>query len=259
MDRAQTASGPGDSASFGFRDVNPSEKQGLVNEVFDKVADRYDLMNDLMSGGLHRLWKGELVRWLSPPRESLRPHRVLDVAGGTGDIAFRIAARSGSADVTVLDINPSMLEVGQSRALRRELDRQVRFAAGNAEALPVEDRSVDAVTIAFGIRNVPAIDKALSEAARVLRPGGRLMVLEFSAVDIAGLDWLYETYSFRVIPRLGELIVGDAEPYRYLVESIRRFPGPERFADMLRAAGLRRVAYRRLSGGIAAIHSGWRL
>ncbi len=259
MTNAPQSDVPGPSASFGYREVDVGAKQRLVDAVFDRVAERYDLMNDLMSGGLHRLWKSALVDWLGPPPRRTRRYRLLDVAGGTGDVAFRVADRSPPADVTVADINPAMLEIGRGRAAKRGLSDRVAFIEGNAEALPFAGGGFDAVTIAFGIRNVPRIEMALSEAARVLRPGGRLMVLEFSSVDVAGLDRLYAAYSFAVIPRLGELLVGDAEPYRYLVESIRRFPGPERFADMLAAAGLRRVAWRPLSGGIAAIHSGWRL
>jgi demethylmenaquinone methyltransferase/2-methoxy-6-polyprenyl-1,4-benzoquinol methylase len=259
MTREPNADSDGSTASFGFRKVDRDEKQGLVNAVFDRVADRYDLMNDLMSGGLHRLWKRALVDWLAPPRMGARPFRVLDVAGGTGDVAFRIARRSPTASIAVCDINTAMLDVGRERAEARGLSGQVTFIEGNAEALPLPDGSFDAVTIAFGIRNVPDIPKALREAYRVLRPGGRLLVLEFSTVDVAGLDWAYETFSFNVIPRLGALIVGDDEPYRYLVESIRRFPPPDRFAEMIRTAGFGRVEHRMLSGGIAAIHSGWRL
>lgn len=254
------ASPSGDSSAFfGFRHVDVAQKQGLVDEVFDSVASRYDLMNDLMSAGLHRLWKSELVDWLAPPLRRGRPYRVLDLAGGTGDVAFRIARRSEAAEVVITDINPSMLDVGRHRAAARPLADRVTFVEANAESLPFDSASFEAVTIAFGIRNVPRIETALREMARVLRPGGRLLVLEFSTVDIAGLDRLYDAFSFHVIPRLGGLIVGDEEPYRYLVESIRRFPAPERFADMIRSAGLSRVSLRRLSGGIAAIHSGWRL
>lgn len=244
---------------FGFREVPASEKQDLVDAVFHTVAARYDRMNDLMSGGFHRLWKEALVDWLAPPRAGKRVYRVLDLAGGTGDVAFRIAARSERAEITVADINPSMLEVGRQRAADRRLDRRVAFKEGNAEALPFDAGSFDAVTIAFGIRNVTHLDKAIAEAHRVLKPGGRFLVLEFSTVDVAILDRLYEAYSFNVIPAIGRMVVGEAEPYQYLVESIRRFPNQARFAAMLEAGGFERVAYRNLSGGIVALHSGWKL
>jgi demethylmenaquinone methyltransferase/2-methoxy-6-polyprenyl-1,4-benzoquinol methylase len=246
-------------ASFGFRDVPAGDKQRLVDEVFAKVAGRYDLMNDLMSGGLHRLWKDAMVAWLAPPRASSVPYRVLDVAGGTGDIAFRIAGRSQSAIVTVADINKDMLAVGEQRATERGLAGRVSFAEANAEALPFETGKYDAVTIAFGIRNVPDIPKALGEMHRVLKPGGRFLCLEFSAVDVAVLDRIYELYSFNVIPKLGGLVLGEEQPYQYLVESIRRFPNQARFAAMIERAGFKRVAHRNLSGGIAAMHSGWKL
>jgi len=244
---------------FGFRTVGIDDKQTLVDEVFDKVAPRYDLMNDLMSGGLHRVWKDILVTAVNPPR-SERPFAVLDVAGGTGDVAFRIAEAAGAGTrVTVCDINREMLDVGRERAAQRGLDASVRFTAGNAESLPFPDRSFDACTIAFGIRNVPRIDVALAEFYRVLRHGGRFLCLEFSTVDVPGLDVLYDFYSFNVIPALGRTIAGDAEAYRYLVESIRRFPRPKAFADMITAAGFRRVSFRMLTGGVVALHSGWRL
>ena len=246
-------------ASFGFREVAAGDKQGLVDDVFRKVAEHYDLMNDLMSGGLHRLWKDALVAWLAPPRRSPLSYAVLDVAGGTGDIAFRIAERSQSAVITVADINADMLAVGRDHAARRKLTERVAFREANAEVLPFADGGFDAVTIAFGIRNVPDIGKALAETFRVLRPGGRFMCLEFSAVDVAVLDRVYELYSFNVIPMIGSWVVGDAEPYRYLVESIRKFPNQARFAAMIERAGFARVAYRNLSGGIAAIHSGWKV
>ena len=246
-------------ASFGFREVATADKQRLVDDVFAKVAARYDLMNDLMSGGLHRVWKDAMVAWLAPPRRSALPYPVLDVAGGTGDIAFRIAERSASAILTVADINKDMLAVGEKRATDRHLDGRVTFVEANAEDLPFADERFAAVTIAFGIRNVPRIDKALNEAYRVLKPGGRFLCLEFSAVDVAGLDRLYEFYSFNVIPKLGGWVIGDPEPYKYLVESIRRFPNQARFAAMIEAAGFARVSHRNLSGGIAAIHSGWKL
>ncbi len=246
-------------ASFGFRTVDLAEKQDLVDEVFENVAPRYDLMNDLMSGGMHRIWKDALVTALAPPRVPRRPYQVLDVAGGTGDIAFRIAGRSEGAAVTVLDINGGMLAVGRERARQRRLDKVVRFVEANAESLPFPAARFDAVTIAFGIRNVPRIEVALAEAFRVLKPGGRFLCLEFSAVDVAGLDRVYDLYSFNVIPALGRLVAGDAESYRYLVESIRKFPNQARFARMIAAAGFERVSVQNLSGGIAAIHSGWKL
>jgi demethylmenaquinone methyltransferase/2-methoxy-6-polyprenyl-1,4-benzoquinol methylase len=264
----------GKDTHFGFRQVPLDDKQALVDDVFHSVARRYDLMNDLMSGGLHRLWKDALVTAVDPPRNRPsadraarageraheHPFVLLDVAGGTGDIAFRVMAAGGAGTrATVVDINADMLEVGRERAVERALEDTITFVEGNAEALPFPDRSYDAVTIAFGIRNVPRIDKALAEAHRVLRIGGRFLCLEFSAVDLPGLDALYDLYSFNVIPALGRAVVGDAEAYRYLVESIRRFPRPDTFAEMMRAAGFRRVAFQRMTGGIVALHSGWRL
>ncbi len=244
---------------FGFRNVGLDDKQAMVDEVFDKVAHRYDLMNDLMSGGLHRVWKDILVTAVNPPKRE-RPFAVIDVAGGTGDVAFRIAQAGGAGTkVTVCDINEEMLSVGRERAAQRGLDGRVTFTAGNAESLPFPDRSYDACTIAFGIRNVPRIDAALAEFYRVLRPGSRFVCLEFSSVDVPGLDALYDFYSFNVIPALGRAVAGDAAAYRYLVESIRRFPRPQAFADMITAAGFRRVGYRVLTGGVVALHSGWRL
>jgi demethylmenaquinone methyltransferase / 2-methoxy-6-polyprenyl-1,4-benzoquinol methylase len=248
---------------FGFQTVDLADKQGMVDEVFQRVARRYDLMNDLMSGGLHRFWKDAMVASLNPPRSGR--YAVVDVAGGTGDVAFRIAEAGGpgapakSTTVTVCDISPDMLAVGRERARVRGLGDVVRFVAGNAEALPLPDRSQDACTIAFGIRNVPRIDVALREFHRVLRPGGRFLCLEFSTVDVPGLDRLYDLYSFNVIPALGRAVAGDAEAYRYLVESIRRFPRPQAFADMIAAAGFRRTTFRRLTGGVVALHSAWRL
>jgi len=242
--------------NFGFARVAESARQGLVNDVFAKVARRYDLMNDLMSGGLHRLWKAEFVNALNPPKGEA-PFALLDVAGGTGDIASRFLDAAGPGGSAVIcDISPEMIEVGKARA--GGSDRLI-FVQGNAEALPFENRGFDAYTIAFGIRNVTHIDKALSEAFRVLEPGGRFLCLEFSSVQMPLLDTLYDAYSFNAIPALGGLVAGDAESYRYLVESIRRFPDQERFAQMIRDAGFERVRYRNLTGGIAAIHSGWRL
>lgn len=250
---------PGDTTHFGYRDVALGDKQTLVNDVFRSVASRYDLMNDLMSGGLHRVWKDILVNTLNPPRNDA-PFALLDVAGGTGDIAFRAARASGLGfAATVCDINAEMLAVGRERAIARHLEHQVSFVEGNAEALAFADRSFDAYTIAFGIRNVPRIDLALREAYRVLRPGSRFLCLEFSTVEVPGLDKLYDLFSFKVIPPLGRAVTGDAESYRYLVESIRQFPKPQAFAEMIRSAGFARVSHQVLSGGIVALHSGWRL
>ena len=247
------------TASFGYRDVPEGERQGLVNQVFAAVADRYDLMNDLMSGGLHRLWKRDFISWLNPPRGD-RPFKLLDVAGGTGDIALRYAAATGpNATAVICDISPGMLAVGQRRVNEAGLSDRIQCIEGNAEALPFAGASFDAYTIAFGIRNVTHIDKALSEAYRVLKPGGRFLCLEFSEVQVPILDRLYDFHSFEVIPRLGQLATGDREAYQYLVESIRKFPKQDVFADMIKQAGFARVSYRNLTGGIAAMHSGWRI
>jgi len=246
-----------DTTHFGFETVRLEEKQGRVNDVFHSVAQRYDLMNDVMSAGLHRVWKGALVTSLRPPKS--RPFRHLDVAGGTGDIAFRVLDEGGpQTRVTVLDINGDMLEVGRDRAGLRYRGR-IDFVEANAESLPFEDKSFDAYTIAFGIRNVPRISQALREAYRVLKPGGRFLCLEFSKVDVPLLDAVYDAYSFHVIPRMGSMVAGDAESYRYLVESIRRFPPPAAFARMIEEAGFRRVTHRPLTAGIVCIHSGWKV
>ena len=250
---------PDQTTHFGFRDVPLGEKQTLVNEVFHSVASRYDLMNDLMSIGLHRVWKDIMITALTPPK-SEAPFALLDVAGGTGDIAFRAAKAAGPGfRATVCDINADMLGVGRNRAAAQHLDQQVSFVEGNAEALAFPDRIFDAYTIAFGIRNVPRIDAALREAYRVLRPGSRFLCLEFSTVDVPGLDRLYDLFSFRAIPPLGRAVTGDAESYRYLVESIRKFPRPNAFAEMITAAGFARAKLQIQSGGIVALHSGWRL
>ncbi len=241
---------------FGFSDVALDRKQGLVDDVFHRVAERYDVMNDVMSGGLHRVWKDVLASMVKPSARG--PFRHLDVAGGTGDVAKRVARAGGSlTEVTVLDINPDMLRVGRDRLAARA--RDVRYVAGNAEALPLPDGRFDCYTIAFGIRNVPRIPLALAEAHRVLRRGGHFLCLEFSAVDVPGLDRVYDAFSFNVIPRMGELVAGEAEPYRYLVESIRRFPGVDTFSDMIAEAGFRRVRATRLTGGVVAIHSAWKI
>ncbi|MEM8812945.1 MAG: bifunctional demethylmenaquinone methyltransferase/2-methoxy-6-polyprenyl-1,4-benzoquinol methylase UbiE [Pseudomonadota bacterium] len=248
------------AADYGFRTVPLEEKQDMVDYVFDRVARRYDVMNDLMSAGAHRLWKSAMVSMLPIPRGGRRRIRALDVAGGTGDIAFRIAERCrGSAELTVVDINEAMLAVGRDRAAKAGLAEDIDFVLGNAEALPVSDGLYDTYTIAFGIRNVSRIDVALREAFRALKPGGRFVCLEFSTVDIPGLDRLYDAYSFNLVPFMGRIVAGDDEPYRYLVESIRRFPGPERFAAMIREAGFGRVQVRPLSGGIVALHSAWKI
>jgi demethylmenaquinone methyltransferase/2-methoxy-6-polyprenyl-1,4-benzoquinol methylase len=235
--------------------MEAGDRQGFVDDVFRKVARRYDLMNDLMSFGVHRAWKNDFVALLTPRS----PLDVIDVAGGTGDIAFRILDAGGPrTHVTICDISAEMLGAGRERAAQ-ERRTGLAFAQGNAENLPFSARSFDAYTIAFGIRNVPAIDKALAEAFRVLKIGGRFLCLEFSAVDIPGLDVLYRAYSAAVIPALGRLVAGDEASYRYLVESIKRFPRPALFSRMIEAAGFRRVTHRPLSGNIAAIHSAWKL
>ncbi|MEE9590315.1 MAG: bifunctional demethylmenaquinone methyltransferase/2-methoxy-6-polyprenyl-1,4-benzoquinol methylase UbiE [Hyphomicrobiaceae bacterium] len=258
-DVEQPAKGEDAHTHFGFRDVDARLKQGLVNDVFARVADRYDLMNDLMSGGLHRLWKDDVINWLAPPKGERR-HRLLDVAGGTGDIVQRYLRAGGDGcRALVCDISGEMLAAGRDKLGRHVVGGRAEFLQGNGEALPLRDGSFDAYTIAFGIRNVTHLDRALDEAYRVLKPGGRFLCLEFSEVDVPFLESIYDAWSFQVIPRIGELAAGDGEPYRYLVESIRRFPNQERFAAMIGDAGFERVRFRNLTGGIAAIHSGWRL
>jgi demethylmenaquinone methyltransferase/2-methoxy-6-polyprenyl-1,4-benzoquinol methylase len=240
---------------FGFETIPEADKAGRVQGIFSSVAGRYDLMNDLMSGGLHRLWKDAAVDWLAP-----RPGmRVLDVAGGTGDIAFRILARQRSAQVTVLDLTPSMLAEGRRRAEAQALGGRLSWVTGDAMALPFQDASFDAYTISFGIRNVTRPEAALSEAFRVLRRGGRLLVLEFSRVPVPLLEKAYDLYSFQVIPRMGEAVTGDRASYQYLVESIRRFPDQEAFLSMIREAGFGNASFRNLSLGVAAIHSAWKI
>ena len=244
---------PEETASFGFRDVRAAEKSSLVRGVFDSVASKYDIMNDAMSFGMHRLWKSAMIDWLNP-----RPGmHVLDVAGGTGDIAVKCLERG--AAVTICDINYAMLSEGRDKRFDQGISAGLDWICGDAEALPFEDASMDAYTVAFGIRNVTHIPAALAEARRVLKPGGRFLCLEFSHMVVPGLDSVYDAYSFHLIPQIGQLIAGDAESYRYLVESIRRFPDQETFAAMIADAGLGRVNYRNLSGGIVALHSAWRL
>ena len=244
------------TASFGYRDVPASEKAGMVREVFASVAPRYDLMNDLMSAGVHRLWKNTLVDVANPkPGE-----KFLDVAGGTGDIAFRIAKRQREQpDVTICDINAAMLEVGRDRAVDRGLLQGLTWTTGDAEDLPFPDRSFDGYTIAFGLRNVTDIDKALHEGWRVLKPGGRFYCLEFSKVTSAPVARAYDAYSERALPFFGRVVARDAESYRYLHESIRRFPPQRELADRMRRAGFARVAWRNRSLGVVALHSGWRI
>ena len=242
---------------FGYRDVAPEDKPALIRGIFSSVASRYDLMNDLMSAGVHRLWKDDFVAWLNP-----RPgDAILDVAGGTGDIAFRIGARvrakGGEAKITVCDINEAMLSAGKRRPEANAAT--ITWLCGDGENLPVEDASQDAYTIAFGIRNFTHLDRALREAYRVLKPGGRFLCLEFSRVAAPGIDELYDLYSFAVLPRLGEIVAGDGAAYRYLAESIRRFPSQPAFAKLIASAGFAQVKFRNLSGGIAAMHSGWKV
>ncbi|WP_174298871.1 class I SAM-dependent methyltransferase [Sphingomonas bacterium] len=241
-----------DTVSFGYEDVSPDEKTARVGGVFNSVAARYDLMNDAMSGGMHRLWKDRFVRRVKP-REG---ERILDMAGGTGDIAFRLSA--SGAQVTVADINPAMLDVGIDRAAKRGIAGLV-WTEANAETLAFADRSFDAYTIAFGIRNVTDIPAALREAHRVLRRGGRFWCLEFSTTRWPGFKDVYDAYSHRVVPKLGRMLAGDADSYRYLIESIRRFPDLERFRTMIDEAGFTRTSVEPLLGGLVAIHGGWKI
>lgn len=240
---------------FGFQTVAEDQKAGLVHGVFTNVASKYDVMNDVMSMGIHRLWKDAMMDWLAP-----RPgQRLLDVAGGTGDISFRFLRRAPGASAVVLDMTESMLVEGRKRAEAAQMEDSLDWVVGDAMALPFKDNSFDVYTISFGIRNVTRIEDALSEAYRVLRPGGRLMVLEFSQLPNPAMQWLYDRYSFNVIPRMGQLVAHDRDSYQYLVESIRNFPDQETFARMIREAGFEQVKYRNLSLGIAALHSGWKL
>lgn len=256
LDKQPAEAGAPHDADFGFRRVRLEDKQGLVDDVFHAVADRYDLMNDLMSFGLHRAWKDVFVAKARIARRG--PMRHLDVAGGTGDIAFRLV-KGGDVHSTVADINGDMLRVCRARAEDLGLGDRLDTVEANAEALPFADNQFDVYTIAFGIRNVPRIDRALREARRVLKKGGRFLCLEFSHVDVPVFDRIYEQFSFRVVPPLGRVVTGDAHPYRYLVESIRKFPSPDQFRDQIEAAGFRRASYELLTGGIVAIHSGWNL
>jgi demethylmenaquinone methyltransferase/2-methoxy-6-polyprenyl-1,4-benzoquinol methylase len=240
---------------FGFETVDEDRKAGMVKGVFSRVASRYDLMNDVMSAGIHRLWKDAMMDWLAPRAGQ----RLLDVAGGTGDIAFRFLRRAPGATATVLDMTEGMLVEGRRRAEADRLSDRLDWVVGDAMALPFPDESFDVYTVSFGIRNVTRIGDALAEAFRVLRTGGRLLVLEFGRLPSPALQWAYDRYSFNVIPAMGQVVAGDRDSYRYLVESIRRFPEQEEFAAMIGAAGFGQVRYRNLTFGVAALHSGWKL
>lgn len=245
----------GKTTHFGYQDVPEAEKAEMVHGVFSRVASRYDVMNDLMSMGIHRLWKDAMMDWLAPRSGQ----RLLDVAGGTGDVAFRFLKRAPSARAVVCDMTEPMLVEGRKRAEAQKLAESLDWVVGDAMALPFPDASFDVYTISFGIRNVTRIPDALREAYRVLRPGGRLMVLEFSRIPNDLMQKAYDLYSFNVIPRMGQVVAGDRASYQYLVESIRKFPDQETFAAMIRDAGFGQVKYRNMTLGVAALHSGWKL
>lgn len=246
--------GAADTIDFGFKTVERTAKAGLVRDVFDSVAGRYDVMNDLMSGGIHRLWKSALIDWMAP-----QPYQhLVDLAGGTGDISLRFL-RAGGGSAAITDINHAMLMAGRKRRDLEKYNSQTSWCVGNAETLPFEAGIADFVTIAFGLRNVTDRQAAIDEAYRVLKPGGRFLCLEFSQVKSDALGKLYDAWSFNVLPHLGQMVAGDADSYRYLVESIRQFPSPEVLADMFAQSGFAQVRVRSLSGGIACIHSGWKL
>ena len=240
---------------FGFETINENEKAGRVQGVFNSVASKYDVMNDVMSLGVHRIWKDMMMDWLAPQAGQ----KLLDVAGGTGDIAFRFLERSGFGYATVLDLTSSMLAEGRSRAEAKQMINEIDWVVGDAMNLPFEDNVFDVYTISFGIRNVTRPQEALKEAYRVLKPGGRIMVLEFSQIPVPLGQWFYDRYSFNLIPKMGELIADDRSSYQYLVESIRKFPDQETFLGMVEAAGFENAKYRNLSLGIACLHSGWKI
>jgi len=243
-----------DSIDFGYRTVQRSDKAGLVREVFNSVADRYDLMNDLMSGGVHRIWKSAMIDWMAP-----QPHsKLIDLAGGTGDISMRFLSNGGGL-ACITDINQAMLQVGRGRRDLQRMASQISWCVADAELLPFESQIADFVTIAFGLRNITDRQAALSEAYRILKPGGRFLCLEFSHVQNRPLAKLYDSWSFNILPFMGQMITGDANSYRYLAESIRTFPSKEVLADMFAQAGFAQVRVRSLSAGIACIHSGWKL
>lgn len=243
-----------DTASFGFKDVDKTQKPAMIQGVFESVAHKYDIMNDVMSAGIHRLWKNTFINMLKPHAEMV----ALDVAGGTGDIAFRFLEQGGKS-VTVCDLTEGMVKVGRMRALDKGILKNIHWTVGDALNLPIKHNSMDAYTIAFGLRNVTEIETALKQAYGVLKPGGRFMCLEFSHISVPVLDTLYDMYSFNILPKLGEFIAGDAESYQYLVESIRRFPEQQALIDMMHTVGFEHCQYTNLTGGIAAIHSGWKI
>ncbi|MCO4825149.1 MAG: bifunctional demethylmenaquinone methyltransferase/2-methoxy-6-polyprenyl-1,4-benzoquinol methylase UbiE [Amylibacter sp.] len=240
---------------FGFKTVDETEKAGMVEGLFSSVASKYDVMNDAMSMGIHRLWKDAMMDWLAP-RGTLK---LLDVAGGTGDVAFRFLKRAPQSHATVFDMTQGMLDAGRTRAEADDMADSLDWVCGDAMALPFADNSFDVYTISFGIRNVTRPQVALEEAYRVLKPGGRLMVLEFSQIPNPAMQWAYDQYSFNVIPKMGQVIANDADSYRYLVESIRKFPDQDTFLQMIRDAGFENAKYRNYTMGIAALHSGWKI
>ena len=240
---------------FGFQNVPEANKSGLVKEVFNNVSSKYDVMNDLMSVGIHRVWKNTLINWLVPKENQ----NLLDVAGGTGDIATRFLNQIKSGNATILDMTESMLQEGTKRITNSSLSSRMRWVVGDAMALPFKKNTFDIYTISFGIRNITKIDKALSEAFRVLKPGGRIMILEFSKLPNPMMQKAYDLYSFNVIPKIGEIVAGDKDSYQYLVESIRKFPDQVSFANMMTKAGFENVKFRNLTFGVAALHSGWKI